>query len=107
MLPLNLYARVRVFVHVLHTRPRVQRAPGFPCALYRGRRLCNPRASHAARMRARVPRSLAVESEGTAITLRSAGNLDINPPGTIKWEWGAPGFFKDLGFGNCAAATLA
>jgi hypothetical protein len=31
--PLNLYARVRVFVHVLHTRPRVQRAPGFPCAL--------------------------------------------------------------------------
>ena len=33
MSPLNLYARVRVFVHVLHTRPRVQRAPGIPRAL--------------------------------------------------------------------------
>ena len=31
--PLNLYARVR-FCHVhLHARPRVQRAPGLPCAL--------------------------------------------------------------------------
>src|ERR1700675_1240892 len=28
-----LYARVRVLVHILHARPRVQRAPGFPCAL--------------------------------------------------------------------------
>jgi hypothetical protein len=33
MLPLNLYARVRVFLCTLHTRPRVQRAPGLPCAL--------------------------------------------------------------------------
>ena len=32
MLPLNLYARVR-FSRTLHTRPRVQRAPGLPCAL--------------------------------------------------------------------------
>jgi len=32
--PLNLYARVRVFCAQLHTRPRVQRAPGLPCALY-------------------------------------------------------------------------
>jgi len=32
--PLNLYARVRFFVHPLHTRPRVQRAPGIPCALW-------------------------------------------------------------------------
>ena len=37
MLPLNLYARVRVLLRTLHTRPRVQRAPGLPCALcYRG-----------------------------------------------------------------------
>jgi len=33
MPPLNLYARVRIFLCNLHTRPRVQRAPGFPCAL--------------------------------------------------------------------------
>ena len=34
MFPLNLYARVRILMHTLHTRPRVQRAPGLPCALY-------------------------------------------------------------------------
>ncbi len=34
MFPLNLYARVRVFCAQLHARPRVQRAPGLPCALY-------------------------------------------------------------------------
>jgi hypothetical protein len=30
---LYLYARVRFFAHGLHTRPRVQRAPGIPCSL--------------------------------------------------------------------------
>ena len=33
MFPLNLYARVRVLCAQLHARPRVQRAPGLPCAL--------------------------------------------------------------------------
>ena len=33
MPPLNLYARVRFALCILHTRPRVQRAPGLPCAL--------------------------------------------------------------------------
>ena len=33
MSPLNLYARVRVLYAQLHARPRVQRAPGLPCAL--------------------------------------------------------------------------
>ena len=31
--PLDLYARVRTSLSTLHTRPRVQRAPGLPCAL--------------------------------------------------------------------------
>src|SRR5439155_24937766 len=31
---LNLYARVRLLLCVWHTRPRVQSAPGFPCALW-------------------------------------------------------------------------
>ena len=31
--PLNLYARVRIYSCILHTGPRVQRAPGLPCAL--------------------------------------------------------------------------
>jgi len=33
MLRLYLYARVRVPMRKLHTGPRVQRAPGLPCAL--------------------------------------------------------------------------
>jgi len=33
MLRLYLYARVRFPSAQLHTRPRVQRAPGLPCAL--------------------------------------------------------------------------
>jgi len=37
-------------------RPRVQRAPGLPCALWflGARNSCKPRANHAARMRARI-----------------------------------------------------
>ena len=38
MFRLYLYARVRISMCFLHTRPRVQRAPGIPCALFsRGR----------------------------------------------------------------------
>jgi len=33
MLRLYLYARVRILKCILHTRPRVQQAPGVPCAL--------------------------------------------------------------------------
>jgi hypothetical protein len=48
-----LYARVRVLMRKLHTRPRVQRAPGFPCALAfrEGRKLRKARALDAARTR--------------------------------------------------------
>ncbi|MEH2521127.1 hypothetical protein V1279_006700 [Bradyrhizobium sp. AZCC 1610] len=35
--PLDLYARVRTSLCTLHTRPRVQRAPGLPCALVTSR----------------------------------------------------------------------
>jgi hypothetical protein len=34
---LYLYARVRISTHTLHTRPRVQRAPGIPCTLRFGK----------------------------------------------------------------------
>ena len=33
MFPLNLYARVHFVFYKSHMRPRVQRAPGLPCAL--------------------------------------------------------------------------
>jgi hypothetical protein len=45
------------FCTILHTRPRVQRASGFPCALFlvRARNfLCRPRADRAAGTRRRV-----------------------------------------------------
>ena len=57
MPPLDLYARVRLLVHYLHTRPRVQRAPGFPCALLllEGEESDSKARAHgAARMRRRV-----------------------------------------------------
>src|ERR1700730_7286806 len=41
MPPLHLYARVRVSLCNLHTRPRVQRAPGIPCSLFEGECFAN------------------------------------------------------------------
>ena len=43
MPPLNLYARVRFSRALLHTRPRVQRAPGLPCALFLSRAAIDPK----------------------------------------------------------------
>ena len=37
VLRLYLYARVRISTHLLHTRPRVQQAPGIPCSLRGGK----------------------------------------------------------------------
>ena len=53
VLRLYLYARVRFSLHYLHTRPRVQQAPGIPCSLsFGGTRNCSkPRAHRAARTR--------------------------------------------------------
>jgi hypothetical protein len=53
VLRLYLYARVRLPVHSLHTRPRVQQAPGIPCSLSFGGQggLGKPRALCVARMR--------------------------------------------------------
>jgi hypothetical protein len=73
MLPLNLYARVRILYVHLHARPRVQRAPGFPCAL------CFLRVKSCANLGHLMPREcgpipsrcLTVKSEDTAITFRS------------------------------------
>ncbi len=53
---LYLYARVRFLLRNVHTRPRVQRAPGLPCALgpKRARNSSKPRAQHAARTRSHI-----------------------------------------------------
>ena len=57
MFRLYLYARVRISMHTLHTRPRVQRAPGIPCTLRfrrEGTSSCKPRAQCVARMRSHI-----------------------------------------------------
>jgi hypothetical protein len=54
---LYLYARVRISMHTLHTRPRVQRAPGIPCTLRfrkEGTRSSKPRAQCVARTRSHI-----------------------------------------------------
>ena len=52
VLRLYLYARVRTSSCTLHTRPRVQQAPGIPCSLSLGGRLLSkPRARSAPRER--------------------------------------------------------
>ena len=59
MLRLYLYARVRTSRALLHTRPRVQQAPGIPCALFTlGETICKARAKRAAGTRRCVQPSL-------------------------------------------------
>jgi hypothetical protein len=57
------------FVH-LHTRPRVQRAPGFPCALcfVEGRSSCTARAHRVATRRNHVPQPSCPASSGASST---------------------------------------
>ena len=84
MPPLDLYARVRVPMRKLHTRSRVQRAPGFPCALaFRGgRKFKQSSGAFQPRERGRIPsRCLTVESDRLAACIaedeidRMRGNL--------------------------------
>ena len=50
--PAALYARVHFCLHKSHARPRVQQAPGLPCALYfEGKLNSKPRTQCAARSR--------------------------------------------------------
>src|SRR6266536_287257 len=51
----ELYARVRILRTILHTRPRVQRAPGIPCSLFvGGTTKCKAGIIHVARRRSYV-----------------------------------------------------
>src|ERR1700736_6035267 len=64
----------------LHTRPRVQRAPGLPCALcFRGgRNSSKPRAQRVARMR-RCVSSLKIETESSSVVPANAGTHNHRP----------------------------
>ncbi len=80
------------YSHVLHTRPRVQRAPGFPCALVSedvNRR--KARAHRAARMQRCICSTpigcLQVESEPHSVIARSACDeaIHLSTSTAVKW----------------------
>ena len=65
-------------IYSLRTRPRVQRAPGFPCALdfERGRNEMKPRANHVARMRMCARPSLRGAKRRSNPSLRICRTMD-------------------------------
>jgi hypothetical protein len=77
MPPLNLYARVRLFMCILHTRPRVQRAPGFPCALFAFRGPSDCKTSGASRREIAEVRIIHVTANN-ATKPRSPGGSDTH-----------------------------
>jgi hypothetical protein len=70
MLRLYLYARVRVLMRKLHTRPRVQRAPGLPCALL---------SSRAARLTANLGQACREKANVYPRVIASAAKQSIFP----------------------------
>jgi hypothetical protein len=61
----HLYARVRQLRNFWHMRPRVQRAPGIPCALY------SERAEEFQKLGQSVPRGSEAMSDIVSRALRS------------------------------------
>src|SRR6266567_7562845 len=72
MLSAALYARVRILLP-LHTRPRVQRAPGVPCALFFGRRETILKTSGALRREKAMVRLLAPQRRSAPSPLAGEG----------------------------------
>jgi hypothetical protein len=84
---------------LLHTRPRVQRAPGLPCALYlsRGFKMTQTRVPHAARMRTHTKLASACSSG----SVRAAPGVQQHPRGVGfdagRARRGAPVFLSGCG----------
>src|SRR5882762_8800116 len=105
MPPLDLYTRVRTS-RTLHTRPRVQRAPSFPCALcFQGaRKICKPRAYHATRTRTHAWSTVIASEAKQSISRhndygllrRFAPRNDGRGCLTIEWEMSAAFFLLPL-----------
>ncbi len=82
--PLNLYARVRISLCNLHTRPRVQRASGIPCSLYdRGDRPFQQSSGKPCREKADA---YLLFENGTGNSLRRPGQASLASadPGPIR-----------------------
>ncbi|MEH2531464.1 hypothetical protein V1277_002157 [Bradyrhizobium sp. AZCC 1588] len=102
MLPLYLYARVRFCYAQLHTRPRVQQAPGLPCALRtRGREVDGKsRAPCAARMRSHIQLS------SPGLTGRPQYPRDVSDRTEKPQRTGSPAFAGDDS-GVCVAISAS
>src|SRR5437016_3226274 len=86
MLPLNLYARVRTSLCSLHTRPRVQRAPGLPCALLTLRvrtKLQNSGALRRENAESHLQRSLKLKCR-LSPSLRANGSRECAPDDRLR-----------------------
>src|SRR5258708_26064586 len=72
---------VCVFCACLHTRPRVQRAPGLPCALFvsEGGSFGKPRAYRAARMRSHIITLLEIHEPDISYVIASAAKQSMLP----------------------------
>jgi hypothetical protein len=80
MLRLYLYARARLYAHLLHTRPRVQQAPGVPCALSWAKRYSTARASRRGNADAYHLGCLKCERDSLHVIARSASDDAIHLP---------------------------
>ena len=73
VLRLYLYARVRILMHTLHTRPRVQQAPGIPCSLcFGGKEFQQSSGACASRERGFIPMPDAVIASEAKQSMRSS-----------------------------------
>src|ERR1700681_3708873 len=102
--PVDLWRRHSCATNTLHTRLRVQRAPGFPCALCLRGWLMQQLGHIAPRDRGLVPAIGITSLRGTKATKRSPGTKHENgvsstqrPLGsdTGLWNTGSPAFADD------------
>jgi len=81
---LYLYARVRISLRTLHTRPRVQRAPGIPCSLSLGGNVHANLGRNASRERENCINVIA--SEAKQSTAPQKGRMDCFASLAMTWR---------------------
>jgi len=105
VLQLYLYARVRIFSHSLHTRPRVQQAPGIPCTLrLRGgdKFMQTSGAIRAARSRNCIHRH---RERSEAIHFATCGGVDCVAALAMTWRGRCAADTPGCGMSRCLGRT--
>ena len=82
MFPLDLYARVHFPMRKSHARPRVQQAPGLPCALYFEEGQTKMQTSDA--MRREIAKSYSVRSPDERSEIRDHPHTDPDIASLIR-----------------------